>query len=37
VRSGANELTINTSPPIPGTNYVNTGTIDIVTAFSVQG
>lgn len=37
VRSGANEMTINTSPPIPGTNYVNTGTIDIVTAFSVQG
>jgi phage tail sheath gpL-like len=37
VRSGANELTINTSPPIPGTNYINTGTIDVVTAFSVQG
>ncbi len=37
VRSGANELTINTSPPIPGTNYINTGAIDIVTAFSVQG
>jgi phage tail sheath gpL-like len=37
VRSGADELTINTSPPIPGTNYINTGTIDIVTAFSVQG
>lgn len=37
VRSGPNELTINTSPPIPGTNYINTGTIDIVTAFSVQG
>lgn len=36
-RSGANELTIKTSPPIPGTNYVNTGTIDVVTAFSVQG
>ncbi|HET6495965.1 MAG TPA: phage tail sheath subtilisin-like domain-containing protein [Thermoleophilia bacterium] len=37
VRSGPNELTINTSPPIPGTNYINTGTIDVVTAFSVQG
>jgi phage tail sheath gpL-like len=37
VRSGADELTINTSPPIPGTNYINTGTIDVVTAFSVQG
>lgn len=36
-RSGANELTINTSPPIPGTNYINTGTVEIVTAFSVQG
>ena len=37
LRSGANELTISSSLPIPGTNYVNTGTIDIVTAFSVQG
>ena len=37
VRSGPNELTINTSPPIPGTNYINTGVIDVVTAFSVQG
>jgi phage tail sheath gpL-like len=36
-RTGANELTINSSPPIPGTNYINTGTIDIVTAFSVAG
>jgi phage tail sheath gpL-like len=36
-RSDANELTINSSLPIPGTNYINTGTIDIVTAFSVQG
>jgi phage tail sheath gpL-like len=37
VRSGENELTINTSPPITGVNYVNNGTIEIVTAFSVQG
>jgi len=37
VRSGPNELTISSSLPIPGTNYINTGTIDIVTAFSVQG
>lgn len=37
IRSGPNELTINSSLPIPGTNYVNTGAIDIVTAFSVQG
>ena len=37
IRSGENELTINSSPPITGTNYENTGTIEVVTAFSVQG
>jgi phage tail sheath gpL-like len=35
IRSGQNEVTITSSPPITGTNYRNEGTLDVVFSFDV--
>jgi phage tail sheath gpL-like len=37
VRSGQNELTFTCTLPITGTNYVNEGELQVVTAFSIAG